>query len=192
MTTPHDRLKACLDFTLAREGGYQDRADDRGNFLDGRLIGTNFGISAPTLAAWVGPLRAAVLTAGDMRALPLAEARAIYAANYWNRIRGDHLPAGIDLMLFDFAVMAGPATSVRLAQGVAAQKLGAVTVDGFVGPQTLRALSAVHAGGLIPGIAGRQLAYLKSLDAWSRNPGWATRAAQREREALRMVRGGED
>ena len=122
MTTPAERLQACLAFTLHHEGGYQARPNDRGNWFDGRLIGTNRGISAPTLAAWMGQDRAESLTAEDMRALSEGDARAIYAAHYWNPVRGDDLVAGLDLMLFDLAVLAGPRRSVMILQAQLARR----------------------------------------------------------------------
>lgn len=130
MQTPSDRLQACLAFTLQHEGGYQARENDPGNWLGGQLIGTHFGISAPALAGWLG-LQGEGLSAERMQALTLAEARAIYAARYWNVVRGDDLPGGVDLMLFDFAVLAGPANSVRIAQGVQKPRQIAAVAQGL-------------------------------------------------------------
>lgn len=187
MTTAALRLQECLAFTLHYEGGYQARPDDRGNWFDGRLIGTNRGISAPTLAAWLGQDRAESLTAEDMRSLPETEARAIYAAHYWNPIRGDDLPPGIDLMLFDFAVLAGPRRSVSIAQALLARLLGTITIDGFLGPRTLGAIQRVSARTLLPGLAQAQLSFLQGLKAWPANPGWATRNAARLKRATQMT-----
>jgi lysozyme family protein len=187
MTTPAERLQACLAFTLEYEGGYQARPDDRGNWFDGRLIGTSRGISAPTLAAWMGAERAESLTAQDMRDLPEAEARAIYAGNYWNPIRGDDLPAGIDLMLFDMAVLAGPRRSVMLAQAQLARMLGTITIDGFLGPRTLGAIRAVSARTLAAVLAAAQRQFLAQLAAASANPGWFNRADARLKRAREMM-----
>lgn len=188
MATASERLQACLAFTLHYEGGYQDRENDAGNWWNQRLIGTNMGISAPTLAAWVGPLVAAHLVAEDMRRLPLADARAIYASRYWNVVRGDDLAAGIDLMIFDFAVLAGPATSARIVQSRLG-RIGAVTVDGFIGKRTLAALRAAGPRVLILDIADAQLSYLRGLHNFNANPGWAVRNRERQRRALDMAAG---
>ena len=187
MTSPAERLQACLAFTLHYEGGYQARADDRGNWFDGRLIGTNRGISAPTLAAWMGSDRAESLTAADMKALSEGEARAIYAANYWNPIRGDDLPAGLDLMLFDMAVLAGPRRSVMVAQVQLARTLGTITIDGFLGPRTLSAIRRVTPRALLPGVAEAQLSFLQGLKTWPANTGWAKRHAARLKQSNAML-----
>lgn len=187
MTTPPGRLQACLAFTLHHEGGYQARPNDRGNWFDGRLIGTNRGISAPTLAAWMGQDRAESLTAEDMRALSEGDARAIYAAHYWNPVRGDDLVAGLDLMLFDLAVLAGPRRSVMILQAQLARMLGTITIDGFLGPRTLGAIRAVSPRMFLPSLAPAQLSFLQGLKAWPDNPGWATRHKARVNRATQML-----
>lgn len=187
MTTPAERLQACLAFTLHHEGGYQARPNDRGNWFDGRLIGTNFGISAPTLAEWLGQDRAESLTAADMQVLGLGTARAIYAARYWNTVRGDDLPAGMDLMLFDFAVLAGPHRSVSIVQALLARRLGTITIDGFLGPRTLAAVLRTSERILIPGIATAQRSFLQGLKAAPDNPGWLRRTDEREKLATQMT-----
>ena len=45
-------------------------------------------------------------------------AAAIYRTLYWNALRGDSLPAGVDLSTFDFGVNAGTRRSAELLQQV--------------------------------------------------------------------------
>jgi len=40
-------------YIVEEEGGYQDLANDTGNYSDGLLIGTNYGISADTLKSYL-------------------------------------------------------------------------------------------------------------------------------------------
>jgi lysozyme family protein len=132
----------CLSFTLGEEAGYQANRKDRGNWFDGVLVGTNLGISAPTLAIWLrehNDIRKPEQVAQVMRSLTIDMATAIYLARYWKPIDGDQLPAGIDLMLFDHGVNAGIETSVQLVQ-----QLVRVAGDGVLGPITLRAIRAVN------------------------------------------------
>lgn len=187
MTTPAERLQACLAFTLDHEKGYQARENDTGNWFQGRLIGTNYGISAPTLADWVGPDRAESLTAADMKTLPLVTARAIYATRYWNVVRGDELPPGIDLMLFDFGVLAGPPRSVMIVQAQLARMIGTITIDGFLGPRTLGAIQRVSARALLPGVAEAQITFLRGRRTFALNPGWVPRHAARLKLAGQMM-----
>lgn len=188
MTTPADRLQACLAFTLEHEGGYQARPSDTGNWWDGKLIGTNHGISAPVLAEWMGE-DGLTLTADMMKALPLSTARAIYAARFWNPLRCDALPAGADLMVFDFGVNAGIGRSARMLQ----QRLGhigGVTVDGFIGPRTLAAVSRVGASWLVPELGQAQRRFYQGLSGFEEyGRGWLRRTEARQRRAATMARG---
>lgn len=74
------------------EGGYQNLKNDNGNWTSGKigegnLVGTNFGISAPTLSAVLG--RAA--TVDDMKNLTYLHALNIYKKRYWNAINGNSI-----------------------------------------------------------------------------------------------------
>lgn len=115
-----DNFPSCVAFTLSHEGGFSNDPRDPGG-------ATNLGITAGTLAHW----RGTPVTAADVRALGQTEAAAIYRASYWNACHCGELPLGIDLMIFDFGVNAGPGTSVRELQ----EAVG-VTQDGMVGPDT--------------------------------------------------------
>ena len=42
------------NFVIKEEGGYQDMPSDTGNYVDGVLVGTNYGISAPVLKSYLG------------------------------------------------------------------------------------------------------------------------------------------
>jgi lysozyme family protein len=76
------------------------------------------------------------LTADDMRdLLRLSEIKEISHENYWNVVNGDGLPAGVDVLLSDHALNAGPETTAILLQ-----RMLDVRVDGKIGPITLLAL----------------------------------------------------
>ena len=93
-----DSFDSSLEFTLAEEGGYSD------NPADARFA-TNHGITLVRLRRF---LRDPGLRRDDLKHIPCATVRALYLADFWNRTRCDALPAGIDLMVFDHAVNAGP------------------------------------------------------------------------------------
>lgn len=63
------------------EGGYQNDPRDSGNYYNGELIGTNWGIAAPTLAKFLGRKP----TVQDMRTLTKATAESILKMNYWSK-----------------------------------------------------------------------------------------------------------
>ena len=105
----------CISLILGEEGGIANHRKDPGGL-------TNYGISQrsdPTL---------------NIAALTLDDAKAIYRRDYWNPIRGDELPSGLDLTLFDSAINQGPVTAIQLLQHALQIK-----ADGRLGPITLAA-----------------------------------------------------
>ena len=52
---------------------------------------------------WVGR----TVTLDKMEQLQVSDVAPIYKKNYWNRVKGDQLPSGLDLCVFDFGVNAG-------------------------------------------------------------------------------------
>ena len=63
------------------EGGYQNDPRDSGNYYQGNLIGTNWGISAPTLATFLGRIP----TVQDMKTLTKQTAESILKSRYWTK-----------------------------------------------------------------------------------------------------------
>jgi lysozyme family protein len=167
------RFLECVALILRHEGGYVDHPEDPGG-------ATNHGITLATLRAWRNDPD---LTAEQVRALTREEAVEIYRSLYWNRIRAQNLPAGLDLALFDYAVNSGPPQAVRSLQGL----LG-VRRDGSVGPQTLAAIRAADPRALIRDLCAARLTLLRSLPGWGRfGVGWSRRVAETEAAALRAV-----
>jgi len=166
-------FERCLAIVVDKEGGFSDHPRDRGG-------PTNLGITLRTLASWQGlnfdeineEAKAKLLA--DLRGLTRREAAEIYRANYWLPMRCGDLPRGVDLMLFDFGVNAGPRTSVKMMQ-----RAVGVTADGSLGPQTLAAATATDAGKLIDALAEARLAYYRSLDNFDVfGAGWSKRTSE--------------
>ena len=86
------------------EGGYQNLADDSGNWYKGLLIGTNWGIAAPTLASFLGRTP----TVADMKNLSRSTAESILKRNYWLKNHFEKLKnQSVATMLYDGAVNHG-------------------------------------------------------------------------------------
>jgi lysozyme family protein len=168
-----DRFAACVAEVLRHEGGYVDHPRDPGGC-------TNRGITRRTLEAW----RRTSVTCEDVRALDEAEARAIYRAHYWNAVRGDELPAGIDLVTFDAAVNSGRRRAALWLQ----EALG-VTADGVIGPRTLRAARGANdRAAVITRACDLRLAFLRGLDTWPDfGRGWSRRVRAVRQAALVMA-----
>ena len=152
----------CIAFTLGQEGGYSDDPLDPGG-------PTNHGIALAELQAWRGHR----CTAADVRALGQAEAVAIYRAHYWLPVAGPQLPAGLDLVVFEFGVNAGAITSARFLLRV----LG-VAQDGQVGPVTLARAqgTALLTRTRIQALVKVHEAYYHALAGWPHDGrGWTAR-----------------
>jgi lysozyme family protein len=140
---------------------------------------TNLGITAATLAR----ARGRPVTAADVKALTRAEAAGIYRRFYWDAVRGDDLPAGLDHAVFDLAVNSGPARAARLLQRVLK-----VAEDGAIGPATLAAASAADPAEAVRALQRERLAVLKRLPTWPVfGRGWQARVADVEREAVALA-----
>jgi lysozyme family protein len=165
-------FERALALVLQHEGGFVDHPDDPGG-------ATKYGISKATLEAHRGrPLRKA-----DVQALTIAEAGAIYRASYWDGIRGDALPTGLDYCVFDFAVNSGQARAV-----IALQRALDVADDGRLGPLTLSAALKADPERLIRTICAGRMSFLRKLSTFRTfGKGWTRRVAGVEAEALKMA-----
>lgn len=104
-----------------------------------------------------------------------AEIKAIYRLQYWDVIRGDELPSGIDLVVFDGAVNSGPRQSVKWLQ----RALKVQRVDGQIGEATLGACKAAKDhDAIIASICDQRMAFLKQLRHWPTfRKGWTARVS---------------
>ena len=132
-----DNFGEALSLVLHHEGGYVDHPKDPG----GR---PNMGITQRVYESYLGR----EVTEEDMRSLPPNHASEIYRRDYWDMVKGDELPLGIDYAVFDWAVNSGPGTVARELQ-----KLVGVSIDGAIGPQTLAAVSSEDIPELITKLA---------------------------------------
>lgn len=116
----------ALEAILHHEGGYVNHPKDPGGI-------TNLGVTKRTYESWVGH----EVDAETMKSLTPEMVGPIYKKNYWDKVKGDQLPAGLDLCLFDFGVNAGTGRAAKKLQ----RMIGA-GVDGAIGPNTLAKLQA--------------------------------------------------
>lgn len=162
----------CLETILHHEGGYVNHPKDPGGE-------TNLGVTKRVYEDFGGTK--------DMKELTREDVEPIYKKNYWDRVKGDHLPAGLDLCVFDFGVNAGTGRAAKFLQ-----KMIGTTPDGGIGPMTLKSLeSYVATNGIENTIkryqAGRQ-AYYESLSTFATfGRGWTRRNQETTKLALTMA-----
>ena len=162
----------CLETILHHEGGYVNHPKDPGGE-------TNLGVTKKVYEDWGGTK--------DMKDLTVEDVSPIYKKNYWDRVRGDDLPAGLDLCVFDFGVNAGTGRAAKYLQ-----KMIGTTPDGGIGPATLQKLKEyVDDQGVEHTIKlyqmGRQK-YYESLSTFSTfGRGWTRRVEETTDLALKMI-----
>lgn len=145
----------AFDRLISHEGGYVFDPRDPGGE-------TKYGVSKRSYPAL------------DIRALTLADAKAIYRRDYWERAQCDKMPPDLAFDVFDAAVNSGIGQAIRWLQ----RALG-VADDGQVGALTLGAIqreadtSAIRAR-----FNGQRLAFMTQLSTWPTfGKGWARRIA---------------
>jgi lysozyme family protein len=163
---------ACLAETLSWEGGWVDHPKDPGG-------ATMKGVTIGVFKVYKGR----PVTKTELRNISQADLRAIYRRNYWTVVRGDDLPAGLDLVTFDAAVNSGPARGPKWTQ----RALG-VEDDGRVGPNTIKAAkSRPDQVGVIKRACAARMGFLQGLRTWGTfGRGWTRRVAGIEARAVAM------
>ena len=158
-------VREIVDDVLRREGEFVQHPADAGG-------PTKFGITQATLAEW----RHAPVTASDVSALTLDEARRILEQRYVRDPKFDQVhDARLQALLVDYGVHSGPSRVVR-----ALQRVVGVEVDGVIGPDTLAAIDRMGADTVTRQLLqarGRALASLIAADPAQRAfaAGWLRR-----------------
>ena len=167
-----DNFEQCLAITLAHEGGWADHPKDPGG-------ATMKGVTIGTYAQFKGRK----VTKDELRNISDADLRTIYRRNYWDKVRGDDLPTGLDLVAFDGAVNSGPSRGARWLQ----HGVGALP-DGKIGPETVRAATITNAAQAVGRACDARLSFLRSLKTWATfGKGWSSRVEDIRAKAVRMA-----
>jgi lysozyme family protein len=172
--------KQAFEQMLASEGFFTDDEHDNGNKLpDGRKGSTMLGVTQYNWEQHVGHQ----VTHDDMRKLTAADVEPLYKKKYWDVVRADELPSGIDYLVFDMGVNAGPGRSIKLLQTAVG-----VPADGGLGPITMAAVWAADPAVLIEKFTAEKEAFYRSLDTFSvYGTGWLNRVADVKAKASAML-----
>ena len=162
----------CLETILHHEGGYVNHPKDPGGE-------TNLGVTKRVYLEHGGTK--------DMKDLLVEDVAPIYKKGYWDKMKGDELPNGLDLCVFDFGVNAGPGRSAKYLQTM----IGTVA-DGGIGPNTLAKLKEyVEKHGIekcIEDFQGARQDYYEKLSTFATfGKGWTRRVDETTELALSMV-----
>ena len=165
-------FEECLALVLRSEGGFVNNPRDPGGM-------TNLGVTKVTYEGYVNRH----VDEAEMRSLTPALVAPLYKKMYWDRIKGDDLPVGVDYCLFDLAVNSGVGKAGKLLQMALD-----VPADGLIGPMTLRALENRDPEEIIQQVCQERLDFLQSLNTWNTfGKGWGRRVAEVEQHATAML-----
>jgi len=161
-----------FEMVLAHEGGYVNDPRDPG----GR---TNLGVTQRAWEAWL----VRTVTEADMRKLTPAAVKPFYKAMYWDKIKGDQLPAGVDYAAYDLAVNSGVGRAAKYLQQIAG-----VTADGVIGPKSVDAINACDPKQTVQALCDMRLDFLKRLPTFETfGKGWSRRVAEVKAKASDMA-----
>jgi len=167
-----ENWQKCLEAILHHEGGYVNHPKDPGGE-------TNLGVTKRVYEEWGGTK--------DMKDLEVEDVEPIYKKNYWDRVKAESLPGGLDLCVFDFGVNAGTGRAAKYLQTM----IGTVA-DGGIGPNTLKAVgNYVESEGVEQTIKNYQAArqeYYESLSTFETfGRGWTRRVDETTKMAIEMI-----
>jgi lysozyme family protein len=161
-----------LELVLEHEGGYVDHPKDPGG-------ATNKGV---TQRIYNNFRRSRGRSAQSVMFLEAGEVEAIYKLQYWDAVRGDLLPSGLDYAMFDFAVNSGVSRAVKYLQGIVGVKK-----DGVIGAMTLGAIHDVVK--TINTLCDWRMSFLRRLPTFLYfGKGWAARVEGRNPKKVDGVR----
>ena len=162
----------ALAAVLVHEGGYVNNPKDPGGE-------TNLGC---TKAVWEEHCGHPVDTK-TMKALTPVDVGPLYKNKYWDKIKGDDLPSGVDYVVFDAAINSGAGRAAKWLQACVG-----VEPDGGIGPKTLAAIRAFDSEQLIKDYSKRRLSFLSDLSTWETfGRGWARRVNEVEAVGLKLL-----
>jgi len=157
---------------LASEGKFSNHPSDPGGM-------TNLGVTKATWENWVGRES----DEAEMRGLTPEKVEPLYKKKYWDAVRGDELPMGLDYLMFDFAVNAGAGRAIKTLQTAVG-----VTPDGGFGPMTMAAVQAVDPNDLIERFSQAKEDFYRSLTTFATfGKGWLNRVADVKVKASAML-----
>jgi lysozyme family protein len=162
----------ALAAVLHHEGSFVHHKDDPGGM-------TNLGCTKAVWEEWCGH----PVTEQDMRDLQPSDVAPLYKSKYWDRVKGDDLPSGVDYIVFDAAINSGAGRAAKwLQECVGTQP------DGAIGPMSLQAARSMVAADLINLYCNKRLAFLKELKTWDVfGKGWERRVEDVRSAALKMI-----
>jgi lysozyme family protein len=162
----------ALKAILKHEGGFVHHKLDPGGM-------TNLGVTKKVWEEWIGR----PVGEKEMRALTPDTVAPMYRKKYWDAVKADELPTGLDYLMFDFAINAGPGRAIKTMQ-----KAIGTNPDGVIGAKTMQALKTADQKDLIAKFSMEKELFYKALPTFATfGKGWMRRVAEAQSHAVTML-----
>ena len=160
-----------IEMVLEHEGGYVNHPSDPGGE-------TKYGISKRAYPE----VNIADLTEED--------AEEIYFNDYWSRIKGEELPAGVACVVMDYAVNSGISRASKALQSVC----GIANGDGVIGPASLNAVwttvKNTSEEDVINAVTTQRQEFIRALKIYETfGKGWERRIDETRAKAMELIDG---
>lgn len=167
-------FETALAAVLHHEGGFVWHKDDPGG-------ATNLGCTKSVWEEWCGhPVEVEAI-----KALTPEDVAPLYKKKYWDKIKGDDLPSGVDYVVFDAAINSGVGRASKWLQEVCGTQ-----PDGVIGPMTVQMATSMVPLDVVNLYSAKRLAFLKELKTWETfGKGWERRVNEVQATATKMVQG---
>lgn len=158
-----ENFESSLEIVLKSEGGFINHPSDPGG-------ATNLGVTKKVWESWVGK----PVPISDIRNLTPKQVSPLYKKQYWDAVRADDLPSGLDYLVFDFAINAGAFRAIKTLQ-----KALSIVDDGVFGNKTLESIKKANITDVILRFSDLKEQFYKSLPTFSVfGKGWMRRVAE--------------
>ena len=162
-------FESVVHMVLEHEGGYVNHPDDPGGE-------TKYGISKRAYPDV------------DIAELTEEDAASIYKRDYWDRIKGDDLPAGVACVVMDYAVNSGISRASKALQGAC----GITNGDGIIGPHSLSAtwttVRNTSEEAVINAVTEQRQEFIRALSIYDTfGRGWERRIEETRAKAMELI-----
>jgi len=162
-------FSSVVKMVLHHEGGYVNHPEDPGGE-------TKYGISKRAYPDV------------DIAELTEKDASSIYKRDYWDRIKGDDLPAGVACVVMDYAVNSGISRASKALQGAC----GIPNGDGIIGPHTLNAVWVTTRDYgeqyVIDAVTTQRQEFIRALSIYDTfGRGWERRIDETRAKAMELI-----
>lgn len=183
-----ENFQIALRLIAQSEGGFSNHPDDPGG-------ATMRGVTLKNYQAYCKRKGKAVPGVEALKRITLEEVAEIFRLDYWNRVRGDALPAGVDYACADYAFNSGAAQASKdLQRVIKALGFDPGLIDAKIGTGTLSALqTAITRLGedrIINAYLDRRWQFMQSLRNFSSfKNGWKRRIDEVRAKSLQLAHG---